>query len=470
MAFSVACPSCSTKLKSAQAIPLGRMLQCPICTEKFAVTADNSVEAPDDPGDALNPKRRRDAEEDRPRQRRLEYDNQAPRSRPRRDDDEDDRPRQRRRDDDNEAPRSRPRRDDDDDWAPRKKKKQAGLGLKVGVGIGALLAVGAVVFLVVWLRSGSKSGGGSGGDESGGGSDDTEMLALMPADTTGLQFANIDKIMAANPKAKMFNDPKDSLPFILNAAGLKVDDVKAVIEGKNEKDESIEATRLKKPVDKAKLTAGSAEQKVGDKAYWKLKGHAAGAIFISFPSDDLVVWARKEETLKNVLTRGLGNVVLSAELRELMKKVNDGQYWQAVTAKAPKTGAKSKGAQINGVAVSTINRFALQTVFNGTKQTWKTYVVLANNEEAAKVVKELEKNIDKLKEDIASPAKKVKNDKTTDAQWNEFKNAVSNFRISVNGAILERSVTVDFGLFDDDKPFVPAESLLIMVISGCEPL
>ncbi len=44
MPFSITCPSCSAKLKSAAAIPLGRKVPCPKCKQSFVVSEDNMVE------------------------------------------------------------------------------------------------------------------------------------------------------------------------------------------------------------------------------------------------------------------------------------------------------------------------------------------------------------------------------------------------------------------------------------------
>jgi hypothetical protein len=150
MAFSITCPKCSAKLKTAAAIPIGRSVQCPKCKTSFAVSDDNMEEVADGkpmaaapakpaakpaaaaakPSAALSkltPARSNrddddDDDDDRPRKRGAET-NGTPKSRKRDDDDDDDRPRSRKRDDDeDERPRSK-KRDDDDDDRPRSKKR-----------------------------------------------------------------------------------------------------------------------------------------------------------------------------------------------------------------------------------------------------------------------------------------------------------------------------------------------------------
>jgi hypothetical protein len=171
MAFSITCPKCSAKLKTAAAIPLGRSVQCPKCKTSFAVSKDNMEEvadgkplaastsgkpAPAKPapvatatkpaparssrdeddderpsrrgletnGPAKSRKRDDDDEDERPRSRKRNDDDEdeKPRSRKRDDDDEDEKPRSRKRDDD-DRPRSRKRDDDDEDEKPRSRKR-----------------------------------------------------------------------------------------------------------------------------------------------------------------------------------------------------------------------------------------------------------------------------------------------------------------------------------------------------------
>jgi hypothetical protein len=181
MPFSLTCPnpSCSAKLKTPNAIPFGRTVQCPKCKNPFTVDATNLQELPADaatvtagtrPPSTTNkaapsnerptpkaevkkrpadedeeeaPPRRRgrdEEEEETPRARRrggddeengtprsrrksAEEDEEAPRSRRSRDE-ENEAPRSRRKsEDEEEAPRSRRGKSDDEDEAPRSRKR-----------------------------------------------------------------------------------------------------------------------------------------------------------------------------------------------------------------------------------------------------------------------------------------------------------------------------------------------------------
>jgi hypothetical protein len=548
MAYSITCPSCAAKLKSATAIPVGRTIQCPKCTEKFAVGADNMVELSDsrvmtpnpqskpstssakvaplpkktndgppssksgsrpaarsrdddeDRGQRRKPRdeaearpRRRpndDDEEERPRKKNVDDDEEQPRARKRRDqddeereerprkkrgdeDEEEDRPRARKRrdeddDEEDDRPRSRKGRDEDEDDRPRRnrddededddrprkknKKKKGNLGLKIGIGVGAVAVLGLIVGLIIWLVGGS--------------SVDAEMLSLMPADTVKIEFANVEKIVAADSKFKKMSEKSEDGKFgILKSAGLKIDDVKSVIDGRTEKDENVQAIRLKKSADKGKFTSGGSEQKAGDKAYWKIKGDAIGAMFISFPADDLIVWTRKEDLIKSILARSLGDLVISTELQNLMKKVSGGDVWQAKTAKAAANA--NVQVQISGIQVSKIKGAAMRTEFSGTQLTLKTYLVLDSGDEVNKIVKEYEKGIEKMKKEIESD-KKDKNDKLTDAQKDALKKMASSISFSADGATLERSASIDIGPFNDNEIFGPMLMIYLMVGSGCE--
>jgi len=165
MAFSLTCPKCSSKLKTATAIPLGRAVQCPKCKENFAVSKDNmeevaeskngaasvaksapakAVPAPAKPAAAKSvatavakqkaPAREAEEEEENPFEelaapsnKRRDDDDESPRSR-KREDEDGERPRKKVRDEedeDEEKPRARKksRDDDEEDEVPRSRKR-----------------------------------------------------------------------------------------------------------------------------------------------------------------------------------------------------------------------------------------------------------------------------------------------------------------------------------------------------------
>ena len=237
MPFSITCPSCSVKMKTATAIAIGRSIQCPKCKKSFAVSADNMVEvgASKSEGSAPPPARkaaaaakssgdvapltgrksnRDDDESPRARKRTADDDNDSPRGKRRPDhedekprarkpmplddgdeDEEEERPVRKRRvdDDDDDKPRARKRRDDDDDddIKPRKKfkkkKKKSNVGIMIALVVIGILAVGGAGYLVYSLLFG--------------GSVDSEMMAYMPADTNYLIGIDVEELMT-NEKAK----------------------------------------------------------------------------------------------------------------------------------------------------------------------------------------------------------------------------------------------------------------------------
>ncbi len=156
MPFSITCPSCSVKLKTAAALPNGRSIQCPKCKTSFAISPDNMVEvgasatggaAPSsaavrkapggsNPVGALDApvgrkSNRDDDETPRAKKRTADDDNERPRSK-RRVDDEDEKPRARKPlpldddDDEEDRPKAKKRRndDDEDDDRPKAKKRR----------------------------------------------------------------------------------------------------------------------------------------------------------------------------------------------------------------------------------------------------------------------------------------------------------------------------------------------------------
>ena len=295
MPFSITCPSCSAKLKTATAIPIGRSVQCPKCKESFAVSAKNMVEVEDSKflppnsgaakaaaapvkkataaadsrinslDDAPPRKSRRDEDEDvRPRCKRRddEDEDDRPRGRNRRDsDDEDDRPRAKRRDqddDDDERPRSRQRRDEvdeeedrprsrkrgDDDDRPsrhrdddevdddRPRRRKKKKTSSLPVMIGLGL-FGLIALAGIGYLIYSLIAGG------GGGSYDTEMLAFLPAESTLVASVDCDEL-AGNAKLKEVvgnigkmsgNDPLKEANEKLKPTGLTTDDFSRLVMG-----------------------------------------------------------------------------------------------------------------------------------------------------------------------------------------------------------------------------------------------
>jgi hypothetical protein len=159
MPISLSCPSCERKLTVKDELA-GRKVKCPGCG------ASITVEGPEDDDDKPRKKPARDDVDDEEDERPVKKSR-----RPAGDDEEDeDRPaRKSRREDEEKAarkPRKRPADDDDDyeDDRPRKKKlkkkkAKSNTGLIVGISVGAVVAIAAVVQVIVFAGGDSKSGG-----------------------------------------------------------------------------------------------------------------------------------------------------------------------------------------------------------------------------------------------------------------------------------------------------------------------
>jgi hypothetical protein len=365
MAFTLTCPSCSTKLKTAAALPIGRLAQCPKCSTTFPVSANNQAEITDAPKPASPPapkpaapapptpppveppraapaaenapsrssrvdddeeyvprSRRRDDDDDdyEPRSRRRDDDD---RNRRRRDDDEDDDDRSRRRrsrDDDDYEPRSRRRSRDDDDNRPRRRgrdvdysrsrgrsrrKRKGNKGLMIGLAIAGLAAIAGLVWLLVWLFSG--------------GSYDKEMMAYMPENTQILVGVDVDHLMSLDGVKELLDNNNMAAAMAggfgggaeieaFQKTGVKLKDIKRIMIGMPDPAKAsgtVAVIRFRNSVDKGMINSAvsAAEQKAGDKVYYRssIKGAC-----LHYGDDDLLVIAENEETMKKVLSKEQG--------------------------------------------------------------------------------------------------------------------------------------------------------------------
>jgi hypothetical protein len=550
MPFAITCPSCSAKLKTASAIPIGRSVQCPKCKTSFAVSKDNMEEvadtktapaaaaaarpaagakpaaaakpAPpasaarktrgdeDDEDEAPRARKRDEDDDETPRARkkgRDEEDDETPRARKRGDedddaprsrkrgrdeDDEDEKPRKKGRgdDDENERPRARkkgdededddrpkkrgkgddedddrPRarkkargEDDDDDDRPRRRgrdddeddddrprrgkkgKKKGGSGKKYLLIGGGVLVVGLVVFLLIYFL--------------GGGSYDEEMIAFLPADTTNINSIDIaDMISAMPPKQRdrmKENFGKSGDTKELKEAGIGPDDIKRVVEAHTKESGSVTVVRLNKGVDKGKLTSGASEQKESGKSYYKMKDGK----FVYFASEKLIVEADKEDTMKSILKRDEGKVVLSDTMQEIAKKAAKGTTWHA--------SASDKGAfGFGGVGGDK----GLESIFKNAKGSggWSKlsssevdrgeFIMCGSADDAAKLSEAVEKKIEEDKKNIDARigdlAKFMPNLSEEDKK--AIRDNINSRSVSKSGNFVELTQSMKVRDKDDDK-------------------
>lgn len=396
MPYSITCPSCSAKLKTTTAIPIGRSVQCPKCKESFAVSAKNMVEAadskflPPNPGAAKaaatpakkapvaadthvnslddapprkshrdedederprsRSRRDEDDEDDRPRRksRNDDDDDDRPRAKRRDDDDEDDRPRRKRRDDDedDDRPRSRHRDDDDVDERPSRRgrddddydddrPRRAKKKKKSSLPIMIGLSLAGLIALagIGYLIYSLFAGGG--------GAYDTEMIAFLPGDSTMVVGVDLDEL-ASNTKLKEFvqrvgkqagEDPLKEANDKLKPAGLTTDDFSRLVVG-GQMDKGAEPTAVVR-TKKSFDKAKFAEFmdcKKEEKKDGKTYYSDGGDGVVYFPSDTLAVRTTKKHY--ETLAKESGKVLLSEEMQDLAKKLSKGHFWVAMSKNA----------------------------------------------------------------------------------------------------------------------------------------
>jgi hypothetical protein len=462
MPYLVVCPNCAMKLKSATPIAAGRTLNCPQCKGQFtlsepAVALDGTghpvggrpaapgapapeapktarapvpgrlVPAPppppprkssvqdlpaaefvDDEDHRPKPRRRNDDEDDRPRSRRRDSDDgDRPLSRrgPRDEDDEDDRPRRRRGRDEDEDEEDRPagRRargvdaEDDEEVPPRarkqKKKGNKALLIALVAGTVAVLLCGGGGALLYFLDPFGLFGGAS-----------SDMLAWMPADTQMIEGMDAAEV-AKSPKAlaAVRQDVRD-----VESLGIKLEDMSFVMQGKKGKQGTAEVTvvRLKAAAQKDQIAkaAGGTEATANGKQYFKTR--SGGAIY--FPSNKMLVLARSEYGLTGLLQKEEGKVVISEDLRAVVKRA-DGQLWAA--AVGPDAGMFGGGAGAFGApgvgAPPAPKSMLMAAKLAGDEANIKMELTFADAETAKKAAEQIESMFKMLRDMIAGMEKMV---------------------------------------------------------------
>jgi hypothetical protein len=499
MAFSITCPSCSAKLKTASALPVGRSVQCPKCKTTFAVSKENMEEvantksampaataaragakpaaaakpAPpasaarktrgdEDDEDAAPRARKRDEDDDeKPRARRRdEEDDETPRARKRGDED-DDRPRARKKargedDEDDDRPRRRGRDDEDDDDRPRRgkkgKKKKSGAMLYVMIGVGVLL-VGGLIWLLIYMFSG--------------GSYDKEMMAYMPESTAIVGGADVEALMKVDMLKEMLDKGgagavpgmpggggAQDLTKGLKEAGLSFGDISKVMFGTPDDAKKAEGwvavARFKKDVDKGKIAGAlkATEAKEGGKTYYK---GAAGALF--FPKDDLLVLAEKEDTLKKLMNKEEGKVVINDTLKELADKVGGGNVWVATSSNPGNAAGLGPIGMMTGGDADVTNALknakggALKVDIDNSRIKAAVYLKCADSGAASKLADSLNKQLKDAKQKMNEMLSKVGGGGGPEVDV--MKDAVNSISIDSSGDTFEASGKINYGAIKD---------------------
>jgi hypothetical protein len=290
---------------------------------------DRSSPRPRDDDDGRR-SRRRDEDDDRGSRRE---DNRAS-SRRRNDADDDDRPR--RRDDDDDR-RSR-RRDDDDDRYTRRRRldedddfDDRSRGRRRKGNTGAIILIVALVLLVIGGAVAAMIWGFGGG---GGNNYDKDLLAYLPKNTSGVFAMDFGSLLKNPGSRDALQEPqvRRALDDMKREIGIALEDVDRVVVGvsdlsPNREPNAVVVVRFNRKIEKEKVLSDFRGQK---------KEHKTGSYYVnnqglslSFPADDMLVFANRENILTDALTSD-GNIRYSEELQEMTKPIGKNQVWGAV--------------------------------------------------------------------------------------------------------------------------------------------
>jgi hypothetical protein len=200
----------------------------------------------------------------------------------------------------------------------------------IGLAIAGLAAIAGLVWLLVWLFSGS--------------SYDKEMMAYMPENTQILVGVDVDHLMSLDGVKELLDNNNFAGAMgagfgggaeieAFQKTGVKLKDIKRIMVGMPDPTKgngTVAVIRFRDSVDKGKINSAvnAAEQKAGDKVYYRssIKGAC-----LHYGDDDLLVIAENEETMKKVLSKESGKIVINETLKELADKVGGGHVWAATS-------------------------------------------------------------------------------------------------------------------------------------------
>lgn len=337
-----------------------------------------------------------DDDDDRPRKKRdREEDDERPRSRNSREDEEDDSPRKGRDEDEDERPRSRKnrnedddrpskrRQDDDEDMKPsrgkkRPAKKRVGrkkgngllIGLLAGLAFLLIVGVGAVIYLIDPF-------GISGGAPK-------EMVSLMPAETTSIDFIDVNAI-------RMHEEPYRYLKkdFVrMERSGIPLENVDAIMLGRDSQFDGSPTTtviRLSKPVDRDAVirSASAKESPGGEKKYYR----TATGMGLYFASDRLVVATVNADTMSRILNKSSKG--LEPNLQAALKRTK-GDSWTAMGH----TGGYTFGSDIQqgqhlnfSLHLPTARSHVISAKYNGSQVEYEGEITFLDSESARRAAR-----------------------------------------------------------------------------------
>jgi hypothetical protein len=428
MALIVTCPNCAATLKTRQRITCGDPAVCPKCNKEF-IAADIVEEStrPDlppelpatDPRSALpvrlEPKsqksmpavtdegaRGRDEDSFPVRyQSRDEEESSRNRSRAAYDDDDDDKPSRGRGDEDDER-RANVRSRDDEDRPFRKRyrddegdrmttrsravtkrrRRRRGQNRNVLYFVisfaGALSLMGIVLLIVYLVRKGD-------GEE--------EMLAYLPADTHMVVFVDFDAI--ANKRTPF--GPMDEFRF---ESEIMREDVEKMIYAESEKNGLMAVLRLKSSFNKARFLdkTQATERKENGKTYYSIQ---RGPGYAYLASSSLLVFAEREDTMREMLRRDLSKPIVSDSIREVVREVSPASVWVVATEqKGPRGFGGLPNLMAGGFEPGETRAIAVSMKFSGDQMDIKIAIMATSAESASRWRDRLQRDIDQARRNM----------------------------------------------------------------------
>jgi hypothetical protein len=228
------------------------------------------------------------------------------------------------------------------------------------------------------------------------------------------------------------------------------------VTGQSKESGSVTVVRLSKSIDKGKATSGANELKENGKSYYKMKDGS----FVYFVSEKLIVEVDREDTMKSILKRDEGKVVISEAMQEVAKKAAKGTTWHA-----------QAGGDIHGFAgVAAGGEFKdLEGVFKNAKGRggWAKLsssevdsgeiIVCADEDGAKKLAEAVEKRIKSEKEKADETISKINFPGVTDEDKKAMRDEINSRSVSRSGNTVEMTRTMKVRDKDNDKggPMLP---------------
>jgi hypothetical protein len=310
----------------------------------------------------------------------------------------------------------------------------------------------AVFILCALAASGCKKKPSSDSGDGASGGDD--LMVYMLPDTNSLDFENVEKLMAA-PKLKprIEKEFNNSARFaLLKTAGLSAQDVQHVLDGNGRDGRSITVIRLKKSIEKARITAGATELKAGETTFWKMGKVSIGKAFVAFPKDNIVLMAQMEDDMKAILNKDR-KVLVPEALLELAGKVSGGAHWRAQVRSKDAGQFEPPGPDAEAVkAMMNARGSATRMEISGHSVVVTNLTLCENSAAASKVVEYQTKKMAQQKGRIDLELGGGK-ERYTPAQKEAIRKAIFGVKLKANGSYVE-SVT-DLNL----EPFGDADNL-----------